>query len=85
MRTTEYRIRATLCALCGAAIAVILAALPVGAADDPQKTIDALQVALQQSQQQTAQANQIQLQMAVEIAALRKEVEALKKTKDAPK
>ena len=55
------------------------------AADDPQKTIDALQVALQQSQQQTAQANQIQLQMAVEIAALRKEIEALKKPKDAPK
>ena len=60
-----------------------LAAMQAIAADDPQKTIDALQVALQQSQQQTAQANQIQLQMAVEIAALRKEIEALKK-KDAP-
>ena len=62
-----------------------LAASQAFAADDPQKTIDALQVALQQSQQQTAQANQIQLQMAVEIAALRKEIEALKKPKDAPK
>ena len=58
---------------------------PASAADDPQKAIEALQVALQQSQQQTAQANQIQLQMAVEIAALRKEIEALKKPKDAPK
>lgn len=63
---------------------LLLAASQAFAADDPQKTIDALQVALQQSQQQTAQANQIQLQMAVEIAALRKEIEALKK-KDAPK
>ena len=62
-----------------------LAASQAFAADDPQKTIEALQVALQQSQQQTAQANQIQLQMAVEIAALRKEIEALKKPKDAPK
>ena len=62
-----------------------LAASQAIAADDPQKTIDALQAALQQSQQQTAQANQIQLQMAVEIAALRKEIEALKKPKDAPK
>jgi hypothetical protein len=60
-----------------------LAASQAFAADDPQKTIDALQAALQQSQAQTAQANQIQLQMAVEIAALRKEIEALKK-KDAP-
>ncbi len=64
---------------------LLLAATQAIAADDPQKTIDALQVALQQSQAQTAQANQIQLQMAVEIAALRKEVEALKKPKEAPK
>ncbi len=64
---------------------LLLAATQAFAADDPQKTIDALQVALAQSQQQTAQANQIQLQMAVEIAALRKEIEALKKAKDAPK
>ena len=64
---------------------LLLAASQAFAADDPQKTIDALQVALLQSQQQTAQANQIQLQMAVEIAALRKEIEALKKPKDAPK
>lgn len=62
---------------------LLIAASQVFAADDPQKTIDALQAALAQSQQQTAQANQIQLQMAAEIAALRKEVEALKK-KDAP-
>ena len=62
---------------------LLLAASQAFAADDPQKTIDALQAALAQSQQQTAQANQIQLQMAVEIAALRKEIEALKK-KDAP-
>ena len=62
---------------------LLLAATQAFAADDPQKTIDALQAALAQSQQQTAQANQIQLQMAVEIAALRKEIEALKK-KDAP-
>ena len=64
---------------------LLLAASQAIAADDPQKTIEALQVALQQSQQQTTQANQIQLQMAVEIAALRKEIEALKKPKDAPK
>ena len=62
-----------------------LAASQAFAADDPQKTIDALQAALQQSQQQTAQANQIQLQMAVEIAALRKEIEALKKPKEPAK
>ena len=64
---------------------LLLAASQAFAADDPQKTIDALQAALAQSQQQTAQANQIQLQMAVEIAALRKEIEVLKKPKDAPK
>ena len=63
--------------------ALLLAASQAFAADDPQKTIEALQAALAQSQQQTVQANQIQLQMAVEIAALRKEIEALKK-KDAP-
>lgn len=62
---------------------LLLAASQAIAADDPQKQVEALQVALQQSQAQTAQANQIQLQMAVEIAALRKEIEALKK-KDAP-
>lgn len=60
-------------------LVLLFAASQVIAADDPQKTIEALQVALAQSQQQTAQANQIQLQMAVETAALRKEIEALKK------
>ena len=64
---------------------LLFAASQAIAADDPQKTIDALQAALQQSQAQTAQANQIQLQMAVEIAALRKEIEALKKTKEPAK
>lgn len=64
---------------------LLLVASQAFAADDPQKTIEALQAALAQSQQQTAQANQIQLQMAVEIAALRKEIEALKKSKEPAK
>ena len=64
---------------------LLLAASQAFAADDSQKQIEALQAALAQSQQQTAQANQIQLQMAAEIAALRKQIEALSKPKDAPK
>lgn len=58
---------------------LLLAASQAFAADDPQKTIDALQAALQQSQAQTAQANQIQLQMAADRAAMIKELESLRK------
>ena len=60
-------------------IMVCLLASQTFAADDPQKTIDALQVALQQSQAQTAQANQVQLQMAVTSDTQRREIEALRK------
>ena len=73
-------------------LAILLAAASQAiAADDPQQTIAALQGMLAREQQcRDGLAAVLQLQgqaqqQAAEIAALRKEIEALKKVKDAPK